>query len=99
MGKKLKEYVHYTDDDGKTTVYGPDDDVPGDVAKHIADSAWDDGEEETEDDRLKAARTGFAATQEFEKADKEAEKEDDGKTGGSQPAARKSAPSSGTASK
>lgn len=38
MARRLKTYVHV---DG--TAYGPDDEVPADVAKRIGDHAWEDG--------------------------------------------------------
>jgi hypothetical protein len=76
MGKQLKTHVSVTDEDGSVHTYGPGDDVPSEHAKLIENpDAWEegDGEEETEDDRLEAARNSLAATQEFDKFEQEQE--------------------------
>lgn len=44
--KKLRSYVHVhdTDKDGNVTgtqVYGPDDEIPADVAKDLGDHVWE----------------------------------------------------------
>jgi hypothetical protein len=51
MGRKLNTYVHV---DGKA--YGPDDDVPAEVAKKIDNpDVWDDGKGSSEQDAAEQA--------------------------------------------
>lgn len=45
MGRRLNTYVHL---DG--TAYGPDDDVPADVAKRIGEHAWTDDSDQDGDE-------------------------------------------------
>lgn len=57
MSKKLSTYVHVHDADGNPHVFGPDDDVPADMAKLITNpKAWQSEEPEGDDDA--APRTG-----------------------------------------
>jgi hypothetical protein len=45
MGRRLAGYVPVHDGD-QTTWYGPDDDIPADVAKKIGDHAWIDDDQD-----------------------------------------------------
>lgn len=46
MARKLRTSVHVHNDDGTTTVYGPEDDIPAADAKKIGDHAFlDEGEQ------------------------------------------------------
>lgn len=45
MAKRLKTYVHLSDETGEVHSYGPQDDVPREHAKLIGDHAWVDDED------------------------------------------------------
>ena len=51
MGRKLATYVHvHTEDGANSKVFGPDDDVPADVAKLITNpKAWADSDENADE--------------------------------------------------
>lgn len=52
MGTRLTAYVHV---DG--VVYGPEDDLPAEIAKKITNpAAWSSDSDESEDERPKGAR-------------------------------------------
>lgn len=57
MARKLKTYVHVEGD-----VYGPDDEVPGDVAKKITNPDVWDGAEETTSESGEAPRRATRTT-------------------------------------
>lgn len=57
MSKKLSTYVHVHDADGNPHVFGPDDDVPADMAKLITNpKAWEDSEKDDDTSRTTRRR-------------------------------------------
>lgn len=59
MAKRLVSTVHvHLEDEGRTVVYGPDDDVPADHAKLITNpKAWADDEEPDEAPKSRRGRS------------------------------------------
>lgn len=58
MSKKLNTYVHVHDADGNPHAFGPDDNVPADMAKLITNPKVWQSEESDKDDDDAAPRTG-----------------------------------------
>ncbi|MCM6778036.1 hypothetical protein NDR87_30925 [Nocardia sp. CDC159] len=58
--RKLNTYVHVHDGEGNTRVFGPDDDVPADMAKLITNPAvWQSNKDDQADDEDEAgSRSG-----------------------------------------
>lgn len=52
MGRRLNSYVHVQDETGGYAVFGPDDDVPEEMASKIGDHAWVTDSDDVDDDGI-----------------------------------------------